>query len=114
MMYLWGSPLKVMQTTPPTAAEAACMVTDAVGDTTDIEDMAPATAEAGKVGTADAPKETERAAASLTGRMQGRENRKNSTVFWEDYPTDYPADYPADYPRETREKHPIRCRRRKS
>ena len=86
------------------------MVTDAVGDTTDIEDMAPATAEAEKVGTADAPKEAERAAASLTGRMQGRENRKNSTVFWEDYP----ADYPADYPRETREKHPIRCRRRKS
>lgn len=102
-----------MQTTPPAAAEAACMVTDAVGDTTGIEDEADtagATAEAGKAGTADAPTEAERAAASLTGRMQGRENRKNSTVFWEDYPTDYPA----DYPRETREKHPIRCRRRKS
>ena len=83
-----------------------------------IEEEANASAEVGKAGTADAPKETERAAASLTGRMQGRENRKNSTVFWEDYPTDYPTDYPADYPddysRETREKHPIRCRRRKS
>ena len=94
-----------MQTTPPAAAEAAEVMLMA-----DIEDMAPATAEAGKMGTADAPKETERAAASLTGRMQGRENRKNSTVFLEDYP----ADYPADYLRETREKHPIRCRRRKS
>lgn len=90
-----------MQTTPPAAAEAAEVMLMA-----GIEDEANAPAEAGKVGTADAPKETERAAASLTGRMQGRENRKNSTVFWEDYP--------ADYPRETREKHPIRCRRRKS
>ena len=97
-----------MQTTPPAAAEAAEVMLMA-----GIEDEANAPAEAGKAvkaATEDAPKETERAAASLMGRMQGRENRKNSTVFWEDYP----ADYPADYPRETREKHPIRCRRRKS
>lgn len=100
-----------MPTTPPVAAEAVGTVgATPRADVEDEADTAGATAEAGKAGTADAPTEAERAAASLTGRMQGRENRKNSTVFWEDYPTDYPA----DYPRETREKHPIRCRRRKS